>query len=138
MIRKQFVVCALVTVLLTSSCSGEEVKITPCMSDGQLAFRLGEVAGWMGIGRVRPKVNRIEVFEQGSSSGDPIWSVDTDGSRRSLVIYGEHPSGWTVNTAAQQLTTGRRYTILLPASFDSGSFGFRFGDALPSCDSLTD
>lgn len=130
---------ALASVGLTS-CEPKSIPIGTCLVGSRLAFWLGDTRRWFFV-RTKARPWKITVYEPYVG---PAWATrvpyelaenwqHTYQPKRNIVIYGETYRGWEVETAAQPLKRGRKYSVEIWTDGGQGLIEIVAGEAVPQC-----
>jgi hypothetical protein len=138
---------ACIALPLFSACSPEGFEVTPCLLNGQLAFRVHRIEGWFTDYQPRP--TRVLVLEH--YDGDDfqkaaapyrwpgLWSAELNHDAfenrpsRQLIVYGQRLPGWEVSQSARPLVRGRSYSLSISDGGRDGYADFTAGVPLPAC-----
>ena len=130
----------LVLAVPLSSCSPEGFEITPCASEGRLAFRIHEIDGWLWDYQPRPSWVLVREAQLQNEKARPIWDArisDLEKSAkrpsRKVVLYGQHLPGWEVDTAPHRLRPGTEYYVHIADTGRSSETHIVAGERLPPC-----
>jgi hypothetical protein len=142
---------ACVALALTSGCSPEGFDVTPCSLDGELAFRVHPIDGWLTDYRPRPSAVLVSErydgndFEKAAAAQKwpGLWAAELKdvGEQgafqtrpfQNLIVHGQRLPLWEIAQAAKPLTRGKHYVASIKDGGRDGYASFVAGGLLPAC-----